>query len=107
MEWFALAIDSLILILGFIYFVLKFIFNHTKKNAPRVLLSIANFGNDIYKTIILCFSDRRKILFGFSILLTLHMIVDVGVFYFLTQLVLKILCMPKDLTILKIDTLHF
>ena len=80
MEWFALAVDSLILILGLIYYLAKYIAHHTKKDTSNFLQTISNTGNSFYQTLISYFSNKKTFMIGVSIILALHLVVDIGVY---------------------------
>ena len=83
MEWFALAVDSLILVIGLFYYIIKFI----KKNknlkfnkSSKLLNDISNTGNNFLIKLLEMFSNKKTIFIGISFLLTLHLLVDFGVF---------------------------
>lgn len=80
MEWFALSVDALILILGLIYYLITYLHKHTKINTENYLRSISNSGNSFYKNLINNFSNKKTFLIGISFLLTLHLLVDIGVY---------------------------
>lgn len=80
MEWFALAVDSIILVLGMGYYLLKFVHRHTNSVITNYTKMVANTGNDFFQEIIRLFSQKSKILIAISFLLTLHSLVDAGVY---------------------------
>jgi hypothetical protein len=80
MEWFALAVDSIILVLGLIYYIFMYIHNHTTNKISSILQKISNSGNEFYKNLITLFADKKTIFIGISFLLTLHLLVDIGVY---------------------------
>ncbi len=80
MEWFALAVDSLILILGSIYYLAKYIAHHTKSDTSNFLQTISNTGNSFYQTLISYFSNKKTFMIGVSVILALHLVVDIGVY---------------------------
>ncbi|MFW6225625.1 MAG: hypothetical protein ACOC3V_01535, partial [bacterium] len=80
MEWFALAVDALILIIGLLYYIILYIHNHTENQISNLLQSISNSGNQFYQNLILFFSNKKTIFIGISFILTLHLLVDLGVF---------------------------
>ena len=80
MEWFALSVDALILVIGLLYYAFVYIVNHTASRVGNLLQDIANTGNDFYQNLIAKFSDKKTFFVGVSFLLTLHLLVDVGVF---------------------------
>ncbi len=80
MEWFALAVDALILVIGLIYYLFLYIHNHTESRFSYLLRDISNTGNDFYKNLIMLFSNKKTVFIGISFLLTLHLLVDVGVY---------------------------
>lgn len=79
-EWFALAVDSLILVLGLIYYIFEFIKHHTNSASSQLLWSISNTGNKFYKELIAFFSQRKTFFIGVSFFLVIHLLVDVGVY---------------------------
>lgn len=79
MEWFALAVDSLILVLGLTYYTLKFLHHHTNLKTTK-LATISNTGNQFYLNLIEYFSNKKTFLIGVSFLLTIHLVVDIGVY---------------------------
>lgn len=80
MEWFALAVDAIILILGLIYYIFVYIHSHMTSKLSKLLQDISNSGNNFYQSLIKMFSDKKTLFLGISFLLTLHMLVDVGVY---------------------------
>jgi len=80
MEWFALAVDSLILVLGLLYYIYVFIKRHIYKNQYELLNSISSSGEEIYLKTLGLFSNKKTLFLGISFLLTLHLLVDAGVF---------------------------
>lgn len=80
MEWFALAVDSIILVIGLGYYLFITIKNHTKTQIGGYIQNVANTGNEFYQNLITLFSDKKTIFIGISFLLTLHLLVDAGVY---------------------------
>ena len=80
MEWFALAIDSVILVIGLLFYIFQFIKHHTNTATSQVLWNISNTGNDFYKELLNLFSKRKTFFIGVSFLLVLHLLVDIGVY---------------------------
>lgn len=81
MEWFALAVDALILVLGLIYYLIYYIHQHTRINTTY-LSNVSNTGSQFLKNIIKTFSNYKTFMVGVSLILTLHLLVDSGVFLF-------------------------
>lgn len=80
MEWFALAVDSIILVLGMIYYIVTIIHKHTKNKFATYISNVSNTGNDFYQNLITLFSNKNTIFIAISFLLTLHSLVDSGVY---------------------------
>jgi len=80
MEWFALAVDALILVLGLIYYLFEFIKHHTSGKISSALSTISNTGNDFYQNLISMFSNKKTIFIACSVLLAVHLLVDIGVY---------------------------
>lgn len=80
MEWFALAIDSVILVIGMLFYIFQFIKHHTNTASSEVLWNISNTGNDFYKELVELFSQRKTFFVGVSFLLVVHLLVDIGVY---------------------------
>lgn len=80
MEWFALAVDAIILVLGLFYYLFKYLHNHTNNKFTEYLQITSNTGNEFYSNLILAFSNKKTFLIGISFLLTLHLMVDTGVY---------------------------
>lgn len=80
MEWFALAVDSLILVIGLFYYLFIYLKNHTQIKHKQYLQDVSNSGNNFYKKLILNFSDKKTIFQGLTLILTIHLLVDLGVF---------------------------
>lgn len=80
MEWFALAVDAIILVLGLIYYFFKYLHHHTQSKFSEYIKTASNTGNDFYQKLILAFSDKKTFFIGISFLLTLHLMVDGGVY---------------------------
>lgn len=79
-EWFALAIDSVILVAGLLYYLFIFVKNHTNSSTSQLLWSISNTGNNFYKELIELFSQRSTFFVGIAFLLVIHLLVDIGVY---------------------------
>ena len=88
MEWFALAVDSIILVLGLIFYIFMYLHKHTKLNTDNILSTISNTGNNFYQNLITQFSNKKTFMIGVSFILLLHLLVDIGVYLvpFLTGL---------------------
>ena len=86
MEWFALAVDSIILFIGFIYALIKlFISFMSHRFFPELenkLSEISNFGFDVYNYVLSLFSEKKTFLLGFLFVLSFHLVVDSGVYFF-------------------------
>ena len=80
MEWFALAVDSIILILGLIYYIFMYVHKHTLIKTDNLLSIISNTGSSFYQSMISTFSNKNTFLIGVSFILTLHLLVDIGVY---------------------------
>ena len=80
MEWFALAIDSIILVIGLLYYLIYYIHKHTEMETSKYLKQVSNTGNLFYNNLIKLFSNKKTFLLGTSIILTIHLIVDIGVY---------------------------
>jgi hypothetical protein len=88
MEWFALAVDSIILVLGLIFYLFMFLHHHTDLRTGNILSVISNTGNKFYQNLISQFSNKKTFMIGVSFILVLHLLVDIGVYLipFLTGL---------------------
>jgi hypothetical protein len=88
MEWFALAVDSIILVLGLLFYLFMFLHNHTALKTENILYVISNTGNNFYQNLISQFSNKKTFMIGVSFILLLHLLVDIGVYLipFLTGL---------------------
>jgi hypothetical protein len=88
MEWFALAVDSIILVLGLIFYLFMFLHKHTKVKTDKILSLISNTGSNFYQNMINQFSNKKTFMIGVSFILLLHLLVDIGVYLipFLTGL---------------------
>ncbi len=80
MEWFALAVDSVILVFGLLYYAFKLILHHFDSKVSVFLNDVTNSGNDFYQKLISLFSQKSTFFTGMSFLLLLHLLVDVGVY---------------------------
>jgi len=80
MEWFALAVDAIILVVGLIYYFIKFLHRHTDHKISEYLQEVSNTGNQFYSKIISLFSNKKTFFIGVSFILTLHLLVDAGVY---------------------------
>ncbi|MCA9459985.1 MAG: hypothetical protein KC550_05550, partial [Nanoarchaeota archaeon] len=80
MEWFALAVDSVILVLGLFYYLFKYIHDHQYNQTSLYLQKISNSGNNFFQSLITTFSNKKTFFIGISFLLTLHLLVDAGVY---------------------------
>ncbi len=79
MEWFALAVDDIILMIGMIYYIFLYLHKHTKINI-NFLEKVSNSGNDFLENLIKVFSNKNTFFIGISFLLTILLVVDAGVF---------------------------
>ncbi len=79
MEWFAIAVDSIILVLGVIYYLYRFIKEHSNINS-KYLSVVSNTGNEFFENLIKTFSNKNTILIGISFIMTLHLLVDAGAY---------------------------
>ena len=82
MEWFALAIDDFIPIIGLFYYLFKYIHMHTENKISSYLNDVNNSGQNFFENVIEFFSNKKTLLIGISFLLTLHLVVDAGVYIF-------------------------
>jgi len=68
-EWFALAIDSFILIIGLLFYSAKFILHHTQSRFSIHLDNVGNFGNNVYVQFIRLFHNKKTFFIGLCFLL--------------------------------------
>ena len=81
MEWFALAIDAALLVVGFGYYIhYHFIQKKSPANFKLLIDEIVNTGNAFFKQLVLYLQDKKTFFIGISILLTIHLLVDIGVY---------------------------
>jgi len=79
MEWFAIAVDAIILVLGLIYYLYIYIKHHSKINS-KYLSNVSNTGSQFFQNVITTFSNKNTILIGIGFILTLHLLVDAGAY---------------------------
>ena len=79
-EWFAIAIDSLILILGLIYYLFNFLLKKNHYHTIELSKKISNFGQNFFYKIINYFSNKKTFFHGCVLILTITGLVDIGVF---------------------------
>lgn len=82
MEWFALAIDDFMPVIGLFYYLFKYIRHHTNTQASNYLNDVNNSGQNFFESVIEFFSNKKTFLIGISFLLTLHLLVDSAVYIF-------------------------
>ena len=81
MEWFALAVDAVLIVIGVGYYVYIYIFKHEKElSLDSFLKDIINTGNDFFKQLILFLQDKKTFFITISLLITIHLLVDLGVY---------------------------
>lgn len=81
MEWFALAVDAALIVIGVGYYVYIYIFKHKKNlSLDSFLKDIINTGNDFFKQLILFLQDKKTFFITISLLITIHLLVDLGVY---------------------------
>lgn len=80
MEWFALAIDDQIPIIGLFYYLFKYIHDHTNNVFSKFLQTVNSSGEDFFQNLLKSFSNKKTIFIGISFILTLHLLVDCGVY---------------------------
>gem|GEM_PF-3111627 len=80
MEWFALSVDSpLIIIMFFIYFFI-WVKHHKRYAAESFIYKLGDAGEKLYGRIVVLFHSKRGIMLGLSGMLVLHLITDVANF---------------------------
>lgn len=80
LEWFALAIDALILVLGLFYYLFKYIKEHTISNFSNFLNDISNTGNSFFQKNIENLSNKKTFSITIGFFIALHLVVDAGVY---------------------------
>ncbi|MFP4402023.1 MAG: hypothetical protein ACLFPL_02230 [Candidatus Nanoarchaeia archaeon] len=81
MEWFALAVDAILLVIGMLYYIYIYVFKHEKElKLNSFLRDIVNTGNNFFKELLIYLKDKNTILISIALLLSAHLLVDVGVY---------------------------
>ncbi|MFH1316251.1 MAG: hypothetical protein ABII01_01925 [Candidatus Woesearchaeota archaeon] len=81
MEWLAIAIDSSLMVFTVIIFLILFLKKHGRKfSIHSAIFKIAETSESFYQNFINLFHSKKRIYLGFSGLLVLHLITDIGVF---------------------------
>ncbi|MCH8519364.1 MAG: hypothetical protein LAT82_01275 [Nanoarchaeota archaeon] len=81
MEWFALAVDAALIVIGVGYYLYVYIFKHDKKLSVDLFLKdIINTGNDFFKQLILYLQDKKTFFIAIALLISIHLVVDLGVY---------------------------
>lgn len=81
MEWFALAVDAALIVIGFIYYIYVYIFKHEKQLTIEAFLrDIINTGSTFFKQLVLYLQDKRTFFIAIALLITIHSVVDLGVY---------------------------
>ncbi|MEC8339706.1 MAG: hypothetical protein VXZ40_03710 [Nanoarchaeota archaeon] len=81
LEWFALSVDALILIIGLMYYLSIFIHKFREGGKVSNFLSlVSNTGSQFFKDLIQTFSHKKTFFIGVSFLLALHLLVDIGIY---------------------------
>jgi hypothetical protein len=80
MEWLAIAVDALILVIT-LGFIILLLFKHREKfTAPKLLYEIEESSEKFYEKFIKLFQYKRYIMLGVSGLLILHILTELGNF---------------------------
>lgn len=79
-EWFGWAIDSTILVAGIFFYIFFFMRHFRKLHTESILYRIGDFGEECYEKFIRLFHSKNTVFFGFSGLLVIHLLTDVGNF---------------------------
>ncbi|MFT4244215.1 MAG: hypothetical protein ACMXYB_02025 [Candidatus Woesearchaeota archaeon] len=81
MEWFALAIDAALIVIGIGYYLYIYIFRHDRElKIDSFLQDIINTGNDFFKQLILFLQNKKTFFITIALLITVHLLVDLGVY---------------------------
>jgi hypothetical protein len=80
MEWLAIAVDALILVITLAFICLLLIKHREKFTAPRLLYKIEESSEKFYEKFINLFHYKKHIMLGLSGLLILHILTELGNF---------------------------
>ncbi len=81
MEWLAVTIDAPIIVIGLLFYAMVWIKHHNKFDTHTIIYRMGNFGEIFYEKFMKVLKTRRGILLGFSGMLVLHLLVDLGAFF--------------------------
>lgn len=80
MEWLGWAIDSPLLMLGLVVFIILVFWHPKRFKTFEIIEKLGNFGESFYSKFISLFHEKKTIFFGISGMLVLHLLTDVGIF---------------------------
>ncbi|MBN1502954.1 hypothetical protein JW930_05405 [Candidatus Woesearchaeota archaeon] len=80
MEWFALAIDSYVIIGALVYYIVVFYIIHRRKTYKPFLQIVAETGDELIKLFLGLFQNKRTVYFGISGVIVMHAVIDIANF---------------------------
>ena len=79
-EWFAISIDSPLVMLVIIIYLFYIVRYHKRFSVEKLLHKIGKFGEEFYQRFIMHFNSRKTIFTAIAGLLVLHLLIDLGIF---------------------------
>ncbi len=79
-EWIGVAVDAVIIVVAITLYLINFIKKYKSQNKENLIHDINNAGEDFLTNFISLFKDPKKIYYGLSGMLVLHLLVDLGNF---------------------------
>lgn len=80
-EWFGMALNSVMVVLGIIIYVILFVKKHYEHfENDNFIYKVGTFGDDFWHSFLSYFKSKEKIIYGITGMLVLHLLVDLSNF---------------------------
>lgn len=80
-EWFGMALNSVMVVLGIIIYIIIFVKKHYEHfENDNFIYKVGTFGDEFWHTFLSYFKTREKILYGITGMIVLHLLVDLSNF---------------------------
>jgi hypothetical protein len=89
MEWFALALDSYVVVGALVYYIVVYYILHNNREYVSITHLVVNTGDKLIESFLGLFRSRRTIFFGLSGIIVIHSLIDLFNFIFPYLLNLK------------------
>ncbi len=80
-EWFVIAVDSLIIMLAIGVYLFLIVKKHKHFNADSLIFRVGNFAENFEEHFLKFFHDKKHVFLGISGLLVLHLLTEIAIFF--------------------------